>query len=68
MYNDTINDVDFVTFYFPSKRRKQFKFLLNIAYKADTYELFIEYINKKKLKMKHIIIRILNYFKELSTR
>ena len=47
VHDDTINDVEFVTFYFPSKRRKQFKYLLNIAYKADTYDLFIEYINKK---------------------
>ena len=46
-HEETINNVEFIKTYYHPKKRKQFKFLLNIAYNTDTYDIFIEFINKK---------------------
>ena len=46
-HDETINNFNFIKTYYHPKKRKQFKFLLNIAYTADTYDIFIEFINTK---------------------
>ena len=46
-HDETINNYNFVSSYYHPKKRKQFKLLLNIAYTADTYDIFIEFINTK---------------------
>ena len=46
-HDETINNIKFVSMYFPHKKRKRFKFLLNIAYTSDTFDIFLECINTK---------------------
>ena len=45
-HEDTINNIGFVKTYYNVKKRKQFKFLINIAYTADTFDILIDKVNK----------------------
>ena len=44
---DTIDDLEFIRKYFNKNKRKKYKFLRAVAYTADTYEMYIEHVNKK---------------------
>ena len=62
-HEETINNFEFIKTYYHPKKRKQYNILLNIAYTADTYDIFIEFINtktKQNIKLKAIksIIKI----------
>ena len=47
VYDETINNFDFIKKYYNFSIRSKHKFLRHIAYTSETYDKFIEFINKK---------------------
>ena len=47
VHEETINNIEFIDSFFSPKVRKQHKFLRKIAFTADTYDDFINFINCK---------------------
>ena len=46
-HDDTINNYKFIEEYFDMSTRNKHKFLRRVSYTADSYDKFIDYINKK---------------------